>query len=266
MKYYIIFFVLLILGLYISENSVIAQGKPSKQKQKKQKKSDIGGSAGESDSYDSDVKRGDGSYGQREKEKKYLNKRFKTNINGNTHEAEHAIGYKVLVQNLDDQLGVSRDSWVGRLIENSAPAYMEVKELHRNHVGTGSKKEAKEYRKAQDNAIESGKLVNAIQLNQLEYAQDAKFKQIAKTSQGKVATDSFNNMIVKNPEFVQGYDGVEFRDLKLDRGGQIESILTRKLAIEGRNTYTQDDINEAKKLFEKDDKKQAKDFFKSIGA
>jgi hypothetical protein len=219
------------------------------------------GSSDSESGYESD-KRGDGSYGQKYKEKNVLKTIHKTEINGKTHEKEHPVGFKVLTKNLNDDLGVSRDTSVGRQIEKSAPAYFEIKELHRNHIGTGSSRQAQEYRNWQDEAIKEGKLGNAIQLNQIEYAHDSNFQKIAKSPSGQAATDSYNNMIVKNPELMRGHGDANFDLLKLSRGEQIESILARNLAIEQRNTYTQNDIDFAKKLLKLDDKKQANNFDK----
>ncbi len=81
-------------------------------------------------------------------------------------------------------------------------------------------------------AIKEGKLGNAIQLNQIEYAHDSNFQKIAKSPSGQAATDSFNNMIIKNPQLMRGHGEANFELLKLNLGKQIESILARNLAIE----------------------------------
>jgi hypothetical protein len=89
--------------------------------------------------------------------------------------------------------------------------------------------------------FKTGKVGNAIQINQV-YAQIPKFQEIAKRNDGKIATDSFNRMIVKNPEFYEAKDDVSFKSDKMVRTEQIEAMLSKTLT-EGGNYYTQNDID-----------------------
>ncbi len=81
-------------------------------------------------------RRGDGTYRTRENERKYLSNKHKFKISGKTHETEHIVGFSVLVRDIDPTLGVNRG--IENLgIENYAPAYLEERSNHREHVGTG---------------------------------------------------------------------------------------------------------------------------------
>lgn len=155
------FLIVLILTFYICESFAQKNGQNKRPNGSINKKTtrkttrrplDNGSSDSES-GYESE--RGDGTYNQRAKEKKNLQKNHGKEINGLTHEAEHAISYHVLAEDLRD-LGVKRNDFVGRTIENSAPAYYEKTELHRSHAGTGSGKKADEYRGWQKEALKAG--------------------------------------------------------------------------------------------------------------
>lgn len=52
-----------------------------------------------------------------------------------------------------------------------------------------------------------------------------------------------------------------FKEVKMTRGEQIEAMLSRKLATEGKSFYTQNDVDGVKKNFQKEDKKLAENFF-----
>jgi hypothetical protein len=112
-----------------------------------------------------------------------------------THQAEHVLGYKVLSPWIPrqgtakfKQLKSEEKKELARATEGDAPAYHEVFSLHRAHPGTGTGAPGNRYRRDQRAALEGQRLPvqgdssvqdappksrysNAVQLNQLDYAQ-----------------------------------------------------------------------------------------------
>lgn len=93
--------------------------------------------------------------------------------NGQTHEAEHAVGFAPA--NQYNQF--SRKSRQGRNYENALPAYQEERIFHRQHIGTGGRIttdgsgfNSASYRYMQQELVNSGNYAAAVQINQLCYA------------------------------------------------------------------------------------------------
>ncbi|MEU4672771.1 RHS repeat-associated core domain-containing protein [Amycolatopsis sp. NPDC023774] len=128
----------------------------------------------------------DGTYGKTAAEMKRLNHEYfdeiskdpswphsKKQLSGeHTHQSEHPIGYHALAP--DFTRGATADA---KRIENDAPAYQESYQAHRDNIGTGNRVEpdgsgldARGYRESLDNAVRGGRPSDAIQLNQLTYA------------------------------------------------------------------------------------------------
>ena len=120
-------------------------------------------------------------------------------VTGEQFEAEHIIGYAVLVLNT----GLFRGSagWATR-IENIAPAYQEAYPFHRAHVGTGSGVldllgsgfTSDTYRYVQRAFLETGQADIAMQLNQLAYAFLPGFRNAG--GEADQADGSYINMIL----------------------------------------------------------------------
>lgn len=170
------------------------------------------------------IKTTPGSYGYRENERKRIEKKFNFKVTGDTHEAEHVIGVKVLTQDSDDK--IERKSIEGKKIEKAAPSYFEQKQFHRDHVGTGNGKAADEFRKEVGELMNNKQVGKAIILNQKKYAEMPGFKESLKTLAGKVASDSFFYMIKSNPSF-QKSSGEKTETFKLTKNEQIDSIAER---------------------------------------
>jgi len=140
-----------------------------------------------------------GTHGFKKHEQVRLKHRHKIAVTGDTHESEHAIGFEPI----NRSSGLRRGSGGrARKLENSAPAYQEVKALHRDHIGTGSRGtvdasgfNAESYRRDQRNLLESGQAGNAFQINQLAYAFNPVFQQTSQQPAGQAATDSYNQMV-----------------------------------------------------------------------
>ena len=77
-------------------------------------------------------KQSDGSFRTQIQEKARLQNMYGKKITGVDFEHEHIIGAKVLYGKLQ------RGEGEGKNITYAAPAYFEIKELHRKHAGTGS--------------------------------------------------------------------------------------------------------------------------------
>ncbi|KAF9396825.1 hypothetical protein CPC16_006321 [Podila verticillata] len=121
----------------------------------------------------SELKNNDASYARSGKEQKRLTALSGINattnkpnltVSGDTHEAEHPIGYTVLAEGLP-----RKESAIARKIENFALAYQEVREAHRDHIGTGSRAAAPAYRSQLAEALKNYDVGEALYINQREY-------------------------------------------------------------------------------------------------
>ncbi len=211
---------------------------------------------------------GEGTHGFKKKEQARLNKLIESGdltVSGSTYESEHTIGYAVLVLGADNmKRGKSSEA---RQVENSAPAYQEVKELHRDHIGTGSRGydkdvgfSANSYRDDQRRLIEADDVSSAVQINQLGYAFDPNLRELDFKERVKIATLSFDLMVSFMSQV--GYiDGEDKKTAPVTPKQKAEMYLARRVAITGRFPTVEEE-NEARKLFgikEIEEKKQTKD-------
>ncbi len=177
-----------------------------------------------------------GMHGAKGSEQTRLEKKYGKDVSGTTHESEHPIGFEPI----NHTSGKKRAS-DGRIkdLENFAPAYQEVKSLHRKHVGTGKgsphtraeyqelvekllkqNKNAKlpkaprvfssgfttaEYREAQLRLMDDENPGTAVQLNQLGYAFQDNFGW-SDSTEHKQANDSFYNMVNNVKQFEIAWD------------------------------------------------------------
>ncbi len=117
---------------------------------------------------------GHGTYGNKAREITRLEtKNPGSEISGKTHQFEHPVPMRQLLQNTN----LVRGKGEGGKIERSARAYSEVKERHADHIGTGNfVKQSQQgiYLKDMVNAEGNGEdsKVIMIQLNQLGYVID----------------------------------------------------------------------------------------------
>jgi hypothetical protein len=195
-----------------------------------------------------------GQHGAKTREQERLTTALGQQVTGDTHESEHTIGYEPLAQTG----GLKRDgSSRARWLENVAPAYQEVKAMHRAHIGTGSQQTPDEsgftastYRSTQRSLTEAGDISSAVQLNQLGYAFTDGF-QPGEGAQGTVAAqqadDSYDTMI-DNLGSVMYADGAQQRVVDVDALSRAEMFLARRIATTGL-WPTSEEIAAAKRRF-----------------
>ncbi len=177
-----------------------------------------------------------GSHGYKKKEQQELSTKYGINVSGATHESEHTIGFEPLNQTSGEKRGKGTRA---RKLENTAPAYQEVKDFHRSHIGTGSHGTADEsgftstgYREAQRNLLTSGDVSSAVQLNQLGYAFNPVFQSSSKTKEREAADESFARMVgnMNTFTYAQGQQDV---DVPVDEFQREEMLLSRMFAEKG---------------------------------
>jgi Domain of unknown function (DUF4157)/Agrobacterium VirD5 protein len=114
------------------------------------------------------------AHGAKTKTQKFLGETYGKKVSGATHESEHPYGYDVLSGDIPGKRGKKPEL---RKIENEAPAYQEVKDLHRSHIGTGTTLKpgrsginSIEYREWQRQALSDHNPDIAMATNQMDYA------------------------------------------------------------------------------------------------
>ncbi|MEC3977539.1 RHS repeat-associated core domain-containing protein [Amycolatopsis sp. H20-H5] len=146
----------------------------------------------------------EGTYGDKDFERKRLEKEFGSKIDGNsTHQSEHTAGFDVLNDNGGPSKVARKDD---PNLENNAWAYYEEHGAHRGHPGTGTGSAVHEsgfnstsYRESQRNALEANDPNTAIQLNQLGYAHQPGFQGTHADPEMQIrrdmADDSYHRMV-----------------------------------------------------------------------
>lgn len=201
---------------------------------------------------------GDGSYaGRGKEEKKFFNKKYEKelketgiDVNSNFFQMEHVVPVSTALKGT----GIKRKSKEGYQIEKSLPAYLEIKEMHEAHAGTGNylKKKSsgfnsKSYSNELHNSIEADQsLGNAYQLNQLSYAFTDKFQENSESLKSKIAFESFMRMTLKNKP-VKINTKVGSQEIKLTEREQVEAILSRISALTG-TIHTKDQEDQVKEI------------------
>ncbi|QCJ00990.1 virA/G regulated protein [Agrobacterium larrymoorei] len=208
--------------------------------------SDKGGSATRLPSPEKAVRsRGDniGTYGSRKNERERLA------TETGKFESEHIFGFKVV----HDILRATKE---GRRLERPMPAYLECKELHRQHVGTGRGRtgligrgwpDDASYRSDQKATLtdpvasaEGAIASNGYQLNQLGYAHQLANDGLQSVSpEGvslpiQVATTSYNYTVSRDPILSPPGKQQEPQLLHLGPRGQTEAVLARETALTGK--------------------------------
>jgi hypothetical protein len=185
-------------------------------------------------------KYGGGSYGFREREKKRLGIETGVDVSGSNFEAEHAIGYKALAG--DSKRFKRKKSPEANKLENEALSYYEQKGMHRKHIGTGSSSTtdesgftSKSYREATRSLIQAGQIGDALQINQLAYAQLPDFRQSSQSSEGAAATNSYNYMVSNggNVDYVDEADD-QLKTSSFSRSQREEAYVARVVATTGK--------------------------------
>lgn len=216
-----------------------------------------------------------GQHGAKSREQKRLKKLKAKEVSGSTHESEHTIGYAVLAGGFLPR-GESKDA---QILENIAPAYQEVKALHRDHIGTGSSStpddtnmNADQYRDMQrglltgDNAYHKalanrslnpigissteGKnaVSNAVQINQLGYGQQLHnhdYSYVNSTALGQ-ANDSYKQMVSNMQAVTYVKDANNADSAAVFDHSKLEMILARYAAVTGK--WPKDQANELNAL------------------
>ncbi len=196
-------------------------------------------------------KNNDASYARSSKEQKRLTvlsgidsatKLPNLKVSGDTHQAEHPIGYTVLAAGLP-----RKGSDIANKIENFAPAYQEVKQAHRDHVGTGSGAEAPAYRNQLAEALKNYDAGEALYINQREYRPIFdKANQAAATHGGSLSLDfrladnSFDHMLRQTDKIVflttpaANPDAAALHAIDLGVMGKFDAMSGRKFAKTGK--------------------------------
>jgi hypothetical protein len=212
-----------------------------------------------------------GTYGDREKEKK----RIGIETGSNTHQSEHIVGFAVAHPELS-----RKDS---KSIENAMPAYHETADAHRNHPGTGNsldfpkavqtadaekrnekRREETGWSSSEDfrthvratladpvAAKEGTTASNAYQLNQLGYATLKAHGLIgAPSAEARTqANDSYDNMVTKDPPLEHTLRAGTPASDRLGPYGQAEAYLARRMQETGRSTVSLEEKREAFRRF-----------------
>lgn len=175
-----------------------------------------------------------GTYGNRGKEKKYLEEKFGKKIKGDsTHQSEHVVGYKVI-----DQVNDRKKSEEGKQHEAQAPAYYEQFQPHREHPGTGTSKtigpsgfSSETYRRDTRRLIESDGYAEAVQINQLGYAfQDEKTNPRQDDDVAFAqANASYRRMVMGVNEFSHYKDDGTKHTQKITFKEKVEQLLARDI-------------------------------------
>lgn len=178
-----------------------------------------------------------GQYGAKKREQERLGKAHGVKVSGDTHEAEHTIGFEPLNQTSPDKRGENPRA---RSLENKAWAYQEVKPYHRDHIGTGSSLEndasgfnSETYRSAQRSLTEAGDVSSAVQINQLGYAFDERFQRDRGEQPTQIADDSYDTMVT-NMDKVTYAQGEQTVEVGVDAKQRAEMFLARRAAQTGR--------------------------------
>jgi hypothetical protein len=197
-----------------------------------------------------------GSHGYKKKEQARLSAMPDANnvrhrVSGSTHESEHTIGFEPLNQTSGLKRGTPGRA---RQLENHAPAYQEVKRLHRDHIGTGTTGHADAsgfnshtYRSAQRSLVESGDVSSAVQLNQLGYAHMFQAITGPKRHDMVQADNSFEHM-VRNLDSVTYAQGTNNVTVPTTARQKVEMHLSRQAAQTGRFPSVQEE-NTARALY-----------------
>ncbi|MFD0671004.1 hypothetical protein [Cohnella sp. GCM10027633] len=192
-----------------------------------------------------------GMHGYKKKEQARLSEAYGIEVTGDSHESEHTIGFEPLNQTSGNKRG---ENATARRLENIAPAYQEVKQLHRDHIGTGTQNDAdasgfnsEGYRSAQRSLVEDGDVSSAVQLNQLGYAFDDNKSKLTTTDEGLAANDSFDTM-VSNMDSVTYASGEDETTVGVDAKQKAEMYLSRRAMITGKFPTVEEE-NEARKKF-----------------
>lgn len=192
-----------------------------------------------------------GMHGYKKNEQARLSEAYEIDVTGKTHESEHTIGFEPLNQTSGNKRGENAQA---RRLENIAPAYQEVKQLHRDHIGTGTQNEkdasgfnSEGYRASQRSLVEDGDVSSAVQLNQLGYAFDPNKSQLTTTNEGLAANDSFDTM-VSNMDSVTYASGEDEKTVGVDARQKAEMYLSRRAMLTGKFPTVAEE-NEARKKF-----------------
>ncbi|CCI31242.1 hypothetical protein MTo_03237 [Microcystis aeruginosa NIES-1211] len=188
-----------------------------------------------------------GVHGARSREQRRLSRDFGFRVSGNTHESEHSVGFEPINRTSGERRGT-----VGaRFLENQAPAYQEVKDFHRSHIGTGTKNDpdesgmnSRQYRDTQRSLLEEGDVSSAVQMNQLAYAFLLGFQKNRGSRENQIADDSYNLMI-RNMNRLSYADGLSNITVPVDERQRKEMRLARIAATTGQ--WPINEIKEANK-------------------
>ncbi|QNU66052.1 hypothetical protein EHE19_014340 [Ruminiclostridium herbifermentans] len=223
-----------------------------------------------------------GQHGAKSKEQERLTELFGKVVSGSTHQSEHTIGYAVLA----DGWLPRKESRDAHILENIAPAYQEVHDLHRAHIGTGSNSKpdqtgmnADEYREMQRGLLvgdtdyhkqlasrpynpigasakeRQNAVSNAVQINQLGYGQLLHSGNTHISLDDivlKQAINSYNTMVKNMSDVKYMKNATTAESVSVGEVSKLEMILARSAAISGKWPKAQmEQINLLLEQFEK---------------
>jgi hypothetical protein len=175
-------------------------------------------------------------HGGKKREQQRLRGRWRRRVTGDTHQSEHPFGFAVL---RGDITGTRGEGEIMREIENTAPAYQEHHDSHRDHIGTGTSGTADdtglnstEYRDWTGQALRDHNPDIAMAINQIGYAQQHR------TGDDPVelrqADDSYNMMVRNMGTIPMGVGGQIVQQPAPTNRQRLDMLIFRWIMRHGR--------------------------------
>ncbi|CAF3145337.1 unnamed protein product [Rotaria sp. Silwood2] len=176
----------------------------------------------------------DGTYRTKGHETSRIEEEFGVKISGKTHEYEHGVSYRASAADADPELEMSRDRGIGGRLERAGPAYVEVKQAHRDHISTNNTIAAAEFAKTVGVALkEDNSPSNALQMSLVEYAHTPSFVRSVGTQGNDIANDSYVHMIM-SIDGIPVMEGKSIRLIPMDIPQKKECIVSRWIIVNQR--------------------------------
>ncbi|CAF1411988.1 unnamed protein product [Rotaria magnacalcarata] len=184
----------------------------------------------------------DGTYRTKGHEKERLGSEFGVKVSGKTHQFEHPVPWQTSAEEADPKL--DRRCGVGGQLERAGSAYAEVKQAHRDHVGTGGSDAASKFSKSLGVALREDKNVsNAAQMSLVEYAHTPSYVNSIGTIENEIANDSYVHMVM-SADSVPLVKGESWTRIPFDIEQKKECIVARWITVNGRYPSGNDEIKQ----------------------
>ncbi|MFJ5291817.1 hypothetical protein [Streptomyces sp. NPDC088348] len=156
-----------------------------------------------------DSKYGDGTYGARNRERRYLEDEWDAPIDGNSsHQAEHPLLYSASAPRRLTGVRRGQSGQTGedaRYVENHLPAYYETYREHRDHDGTGTRSRHRrgttgltqnEYSAGQRRAVtDFDNPATPMHMNMIGYANQPSFRNPPRSRAVRQSDDGYERML-----------------------------------------------------------------------